>query len=179
MNKKILFTLTLLSAMLLPAVATAAVVLNNNITVNVNNSNVNQVYIETGPGYSSAHSSGYITMTGNNQKYTNTTISLNGIKGSGSVIITNALEIYSSVSSGTVNVWLNSTSAISGVSIYESQSPAQYTGTSLSGASQILGSTSSYEFTVSSTPGVVVYLSFEVSGNSASSGSLSLQYTIS
>ena len=178
MNKKFLVMVTMFAALLLPAVATAAVVVNNSISLNVSDSNVNQVYMETGPGYSSAHSAGYITMSGNNQKYTNATINLNGIKGSGYAVISNAVEIYSAVPSGTVHVWLNLTSSISGVSIFESHSPATFTGSSLSGATQILSGTNSFEFNVESTPGVVAFLSFEVTGLMTSSGSLSLQYSI-
>ena len=107
MNKKILIAVTMFAAFLLPAVATAAVIVNNSITVGVNFTNSNQVYMEKGPGYSSGHSAGFITMKGNNQKYTNATINIKGIPGTGDVVITNAVEIYSAVSSGTVNVWLN------------------------------------------------------------------------
>ncbi len=179
MNKKVLLALTLLSAMLLPAVATAAVIVNNNISVQTTFTNVNQVYLQEGPQYASAHSAGFITLKGNNQKFTNATINLAGVPGSsGAVYITNAIEIYSAMSKGPVDIWLNTTSSLSGVSIYEGSSLATFTGTSLSGANQILSGSNSFEFTLTNTPGVVAYISFELSGTSSFSGTLSLQYAL-
>ena len=82
------------------------------------------------------------------------------------------------MSKGPVDIWLNTTSSLSGVSIYEGSSLATFTGTSLSGANQILSGSNSFEFTLTNTPGVVAYLSFELSGTSSFSGTLSLQYAL-
>lgn len=165
-------------AFLLPAVATAAVIVNNGIAVNFQPTANNVIYLSTGPGYSSANQSNFIGVIGDNHHYSNLTINLNAVPGSGYVVLTNVLEIYnSSSSSGTVTVWLNGTLP-TGVTLYGSSTQQSFTGTSPSGNVLLGNGTTSTPLHLT-TKGVAEYIGFKLTGSATGAATISLQYTIS
>lgn len=178
MKRSILAASAVTLALLLPIVATAAVVVNSGIAVNYSPSMTNQVYFVEGTGYTVANQSGYMGIYGNNAKYTNLSMDLSSVPGSGYVVLTNVLEIYNATSTtGTVNVWLNGTLPI-GVAMYESSSPITFNGTTVSGT-QVLGNgMTSTEIHISSA-GNAGYIAFKLSGEAAGNAVFTLQYTIS
>lgn len=177
--KKTIFSIIVVAvALMLPSIVTAAVVVNNGIAVNFTPSQQNLVYLTEGPGYSVANSSGYIGVYGNNQLYTNISIELSSVPGSGYVVLTNVLEIYNaSTSPGSVNVWINGTLP-TGVTMYESSTPLTFNGVSVSGGN-ILGngvSTTEIHLTEAGNAG---YIGFVLTGAASGSAAFSLQYVIS
>jgi len=103
MNRKTFIFLAIFTAALLPATATAAVIINDPILVSTNQNNA-VVYIENGPGYSLAHSMGF-TYSNYATSGANVTLDLNYSSHS-NVTITNGLEIVNNAGS-MVTVWLN------------------------------------------------------------------------
>ncbi|MHB1708817.1 MAG: hypothetical protein ACYCT2_05005 [Thermoplasmataceae archaeon] len=105
MNRKTFLFLAIFTATLLPATATAAVIINDPILVSTSQNNA-VVYITDGPGYSQANSMGFLyadyAASGEN-----VTLDLNYTH-HGSVNITNALEIVNDAGF-TAQVWLNGT----------------------------------------------------------------------
>ena len=178
MRRSLLVISAMALAFLLPAVATAAVVVNNGILVNFQPTASNVVYLDSGPGYLTANQSNYIGVSGNNEHYTNMSVYLNAVPGSGYVVLTNVLEIYNaSASTGSVTVWINGTLP-SGVMLYGSSTLQTFTGTVPSGTVLLGGSTISTSIHITS-HGVAEYLGFMLTGTSAGSTTISLQYTIS
>lgn len=178
MKRSILVISAMALALLLPAVATAAVVVNNGISVNFQPTASNVVYLTSGPGYLSANQSNYIGVSGNNEHYTNMSVYLNAVPGSGYVVLTNVLEIYnSSTSSGSVTVWINGTLP-NGVSLYGSSTSQTFTGSAPSGT-VILGSGVTSTALHLTTSGTAEYLGFKLTGTASGSATINLQYTIS
>ncbi len=177
MKRSILAISAITLALLLPLVATAAVVVNSGISVNFSPTGANQVYLVEGPGYAVANQSGYIGVYGNNAKYTNMTLDLSSVPGSGYVVLTNVLQIYNATTtSGTVNIWLNGTLP-TGVTMYESSSPLTFNGTSLSGTKILGNGLTSTEIHLENS-GNAGYIGFELSGEASGNASFTLQYTV-
>ncbi len=178
MKRSVLAITAVTLALLLPAVATAAVIVNSGISVNFNPASPNQVYLVQGPGYAVANQSGYIGLYGNNAKYTNMTVDLSSVPGSGYVILTDVLQIYNATgTTGTVNVWINGTLP-SGVVMYESASPITYNGSTLSGTPILGNGVTTTELHITNA-GNAGYIGFEMTGDASGNASFSLQYTIS
>ncbi len=175
MRKNFVIAISVVLAMLVPLVTTAAVVVNNNIDVSVSNFHPNQVYLTAGPAYRQANSSGYIGIVGDNSKFTNTTVTLNSIPGTGYVVMTNVLEVYNdSTSNSPVYIWFNG-SIPSGVFIYYSSSLMTFTGDlsgNLGGVALISGSNGPIHI---SGQGVVLYLSIVTENAQAGTFSLNMQ----
>lgn len=177
MKRSILVISAMALALLLPAVATAAVVVNNGIAVNFQPTASNVVYLTTGPGYSSANQSNFISVNGDNHHYTNLSIDLNAVPGSGYVVLTNVLEIYNgSASGGSVTVWLNGTLP-SGVTMYGSSSMQSFTGSAPSGSVVLSSGVSSTALHLTA-HGAAEYLGFKLTGTASGAATISLQYTI-
>jgi len=105
MNRKTFLFLAIFTAALLPATATAAVIINDPILVSTNQNNA-VVYLTNGPGYSTAQSMGFM-YSNYAASGENVTLFLNYTH-HGEVNITNALEIVNNAASN-VEVWLNGT----------------------------------------------------------------------
>jgi len=119
MNRKTFLFLAIFTAALLPATATAAVIINDPILVSTTQNNA-VVYIANGPGYSQANSMHFL-YANYSASGDNVSLDLN-YSHHGGVNITNALEI---VNKAGVNaqVWLNGT--LPGyVTMYYSTNPA-------------------------------------------------------
>ncbi len=172
MNRKLYFSLIILSVAVLPAIATAAVLVNSPVSTNTNNNQGNPVYLAPAQGYSTAKELGYLGLTGGGASSTGQTLYLNGTPGSGNVTLMNVLEIVNSTSSsyhGAIMLYLNGTLP-TGVSVYYSNSPMSYTGTFISGGNKLQTSTAIH-LTSSH-----LYLSFILLGTiSAGTGQLNLQ----
>ena len=178
MKRSLLVTSAMALALLLPAVATAAVVVNNGIAVDFNPSASNAVYMQAGPEYLSANQSNFIGINGNNEYYTNMSITLNAVPGSGYVVLTNVLEIYNnSNSAGSVTVWLNGTLP-TGVTLYGSTTMQSFTGSAPSG-NVLLNSTIHSTSIHLTNKGAGEYLGFKLTGDASGPGTINLQYTIS
>lgn len=178
MRRSILAVSAVVLALLLPAIATAAVVVNSGIAVNFTPTQANAVYLEKGSGYNVANQSGFIGVYGNNAKYSNFTIELSSVPGSGYVVLTNVLQIYNATSAtGSVNVWLNGTLP-SGVVMYESSSPISFNGQTVSGRMVLGNGITSTELHLTGT-GTAGYIGFEMSGTASGNANFGLQYTIS
>lgn len=172
MRRSILLSSAIVLALLLPVVTTAAVVVDNSISVNVATSHANPVYLTQGPGYAIANSSGFIGLHGNNSQYTNLTVSINTIPGSGFVVMTNVLEVYNdSSSTSPVYIWING-SVPSGITIYYSTSLMTFSGSSVSGS--ILQSSNGPIHLTGK--GADLYLSIMITDPAPGSFTLSLQY---
>ncbi len=174
MNRKIFLSMLVLSVAVLPAVATAAVLVNNPVATHTNNTHSNPVYLAEAPGYSSAKDLGYIGLSGGGSTSTGQTLYLNGTPGAGNITLVNVLEVVNATStsySSAVTLYFNGTLP-SGVSIYYSTSAMGYSGTSITGGTKL-------------STGVPVhldsqhiYLSFVLLG-SISSGSTTLNMQVS
>ena len=119
MNRKTFLFLAIFTAALLPATATAAVIINDPILVSTSQNNA-VVYITDGPGYSQANSMHFL-YANYAASGENVTLDLNYSHHSG-VNITNALEIVNNAGFN-AQVWLNGT--LPGyVTMYYSTTPA-------------------------------------------------------
>ena len=169
-------------ALMLPVVTTAAVVVNNGISVDLHTTNSNAVYLAKGPGYSAANSSNFFGITGNSSKYTNMSIYLNTIPGTGNVTVTNVMEVINDTSATTpVMIYINGTLP-SGVTLYFSTSPITYSNYQPSG-SVLLENSGSTHITTSSaqlkTSGVAGYFAFVMSGQMIpGQANLNFQYSV-
>ncbi len=119
MNRKTFLFLAIFTAALLPATATAAVIINDPILVSTSQNNA-VVYITDGPGYSYANSM-HLLYANYAASGENVTLDLNYSHHSG-VNITNALEIVNNAGFN-AQVWLNGTMPIY-VTMYYSTTPA-------------------------------------------------------
>ncbi len=119
MNRKTFLFLAIFTAALLPATATAAVIINDPILVSTSQNNA-VVYITDGPGYSQANSMHFL-YANYAASGENVTLDLNYSHHSG-VNITNALEIVNNAGFN-AQVWLNGTMPIY-VTMYYSTTPA-------------------------------------------------------
>ncbi|MCL5667633.1 MAG: hypothetical protein M1593_01265, partial [Candidatus Thermoplasmatota archaeon] len=102
MNRKTFLFLAIFTAALLPATATAAVIINDPILVSTSQNNA-VVYITDGPGYSQANSMHFL-YANYAASGENVTLDLNYSHHSG-VNITNALEIVNNAGFN-AQVWL-------------------------------------------------------------------------
>lgn len=178
MKKPVLAITAVMLVLLLPLVATAAVVVNSGISVSYTSTRPNEIYMVEGTGYSIANQSGYFGINGNNSAYTNLSLELNSVPGSGYVVLTNVLQIYNATStSGTVNIWLNGTLP-AGIIMYESSSPITFNGNAVSGTAVLGNGITSTELHITSS-GDAGYIGFRLSGNASGSSVFTLQYTIS
>ncbi len=178
MKRSVLAITGVMLVLLLPLVATAAVVVNSGIAVNYTPTKANEVYLVDGTGYAVANQSGYFGVSGNNAVYTNLSLELNSVPGSGYVVLTNVLEIYNATATtATVNVWLNGTLP-SGVTMYESSSPITFNGNTVSGTAVLGNGLTSTELHLTSS-GNAGYIGFKLSGDSAGNAVFTLQYTVS
>lgn len=164
MKRRTLLGLTIFITALLPAVATASIIVNNPVNVQTNTNQANPVYFAQGPDYTQAHNMNFVGLTGKGSASTGAqTIYLNATKGTGNVVLMNALEIINATSSsynGKVTVYLNGTIP-TGLTMYYSTSEMSYTGTSISGGTVL--NTGAPIHMVSSK----IYISIELSGNLA------------
>lgn len=173
MNKKLFLLVIITTSTLLPAVATAAVIVNNPIYVSVGTT-ANPVYLTVDNGYAAAHDAGFITVNENNQYHTNLSIDLNTVPGSGStVFLTNVLSLMNNTAANAnVQVWINGTLP-TGVHMFYSASDISYNGVSLSGTEWNSGQ-SIHIFN----SGQVEHFGFEISGNASGNAQLSIQYSV-
>ncbi|MEM0155904.1 MAG: hypothetical protein QW597_04815 [Thermoplasmataceae archaeon] len=105
MNRKTFLFFAIVTAALLPATATAAIIINDPILVSTHQNNA-VVYIANGPGYAQAQAYGFMS-TDYSAAGENVTIDLNYTQ-HGGVSITNALELVNGASSA-ASVYLNGT----------------------------------------------------------------------
>ena len=119
MNRKTFLFLAIFTAALLPATATAAVIINDPILVSTSQNNA-VVYITNGPGYSQANSMHFL-YANYAASGENVTLDLNYSHHS-EVNITNALEIVNKAGFS-AQVWLNGTLPTY-VTMYCSTTPA-------------------------------------------------------
>jgi hypothetical protein len=167
-----MIAVTLVLALMVPVVTTAAVIVSNNITITSTSSHTNMVYLTEGPGYSYANSSGYISIIGNNSKYTNETVDISTIPGSGYVVMTNVLAVYND--SGTTNplyLWFNGTIP-SGVQLFYSSNLMTFNGSSVSGTPMSSGTNGPIHLM---SKGDALYISIIVTSNIRDSFVLNMQ----
>lgn len=167
MNRKTFLFLAIFTAALLPATATAAVIINDPILVSTNQNNA-VVYLTNGPGYSTAQSMGFM-YSNNAASGANVTLDLNYTH-HGEVTITNALEIVNNAASN-VEVWLNGTLPTY-ITLYYSSPLA--TGSDL--GTPIVSETS---FTISSHSELYISIVIDTLTTTGTPGSttLTMQYT--
>ena len=178
MKRNILSILVISLALMVPAVATASVVISDPISVGVSDTGSNHIFIAQGPGYDVANGLGYITLNGNNTKTNNISVNLSSVPGNGYLDLVNVLEINNTLKSGDyANVTL-SVSMPSGTFLYyNNTSQSKIVDGSITGVN-VSASNNHATFTVNygSSP---VYLSFLVMGSSHGDGSITFSYMIS
>lgn len=161
-----------LSVAVLPAIATAAVLINNPVTANTNNSHEVPAYLAGAPGFSNAKNLGYIGLSGGGSTSTGQTLYLNGTSGSGNITLVNVLEVVNNTSpsyTGQAYLYFNGTIP-SGVQIYYSSSMMSYSG------SRIIGGTVLVTGTPIHLTGAKIYLSIVMLGSIATgTSSLNMQ----
>ena len=176
MKRNLLTVMIIAAMMIVPAVATAAVMVNDTVSVSVSNTAHNSVYLEKGTGYKTAHSPGYFTVVGNNKKYSNLTLDINDVNGTGNMSMTNVLEL-TGVAKGTyVNVTITP-DLPSGTYLYYNLAPSNI---SSKGVISGLNLSTSTPLTIHMSSGKVtpVYFSFLVLGGSKGTGSMTLSYSV-
>lgn len=173
MKRNLLTVIMIATIMVVPAVATASVMISDPISVSVSHTGKNSVYFEEGPGYAVANSLGYFTMAGNNKEYSNFSLAINDVNGTGNMSMTNVLELTGTVSTGTyVNVTITA-NLPGGVYLYCSSSPSTF---SSNGAMSGTNLSTTGSFTVQMTSSTHVYFSFLVLGGSKGTGSMTFSY---
>lgn len=183
MKRQIIIVGVLALAFMLPLVTTAAVIVNNDISVSLHDTNTNQVYLAAGPGYTAANSSNFFGIMGNQSSNTNMSLYINTIPGSGNVTLTNVLEVENTTTSTSpVYFYLNGTLPV-GVTVYFSSTPITYNGFTPSGTAILWNDGSGNAHTTSNVHitkrGAAGYFAFVLSGTSASSSaSLNFQYSV-
>ena len=178
MKRNILSFIVIVVALMVPAVATASVVISDPITVAVSDTGSNHVFVAEGPDYDIANGLGYIALHGNNMKTSNISVNLSSVPGNGYLELTNVLEINNTIKAGDfANVTLT-TSLPSGTFLYyNNTSQSKLTDNKISGVNvSAAGNTVTFEIKYGSSP---VYLSFLVMGNSVGVGSITFSYTVS
>lgn len=144
MKRRSFLAIIIFTVALLPSLATAAVIMNNPVTVNTSTGQSNPVYLAEGPGYSTANQLGYLALVGNGATSTGgQTLYINGTPGTGNTVLVNALEVVNATSSGfngNVMLYLNGTIP-SGVEVYYSATPMSYNGQSIVGGNQLVTGT--------------------------------------
>lgn len=129
MKRRNFLALIIFTVALLPSLATAAVIMNNPVTINTSTSQSNPVYLADGPGYSVANQLGYLSLVGNGSATTGgQTLYINGTPGTGNIALVNSLEVVNATSSGfggNVLLYVNGT-VPSGVELYYGASPMTY-----------------------------------------------------
>jgi len=175
MKRNLLTVIMIATIMAVPAVATAAVMVSDPVSVSVSGTGLNSVYLERGPGYSTANSLGYFTVLGNNEKYSNLTLEITDVKGNGNMSMTNVLELTGSVNTGTyVNVTI-SADLPAGTYLYCNSAPSTI---SSDGAISGTNLSSTGSFTIQMKTGTDVYFSFLVLGRSVGTGTMTLSYEV-
>ncbi|HLH86205.1 MAG TPA: hypothetical protein VKU79_05010 [Thermoplasmataceae archaeon] len=187
MRRSWLIVLTLGFALMLPLVATSAVIVNNGIAVSIIPSKTNAVYLEpNGNDYKVANESGFIGIQGNNTKYTNLSVDLYAIPGLGNVTLSNVLVLYNdSTTSNQLVVYINGTLP-SGVIMYGSASPLTYNGATDSLTGSVLLENTNAKVLTTSGPiavkshGVALYIGFTITTlSSEATGLITVSYSIS
>ena len=175
--KRNLFTVMIIATMMVvPAVATAAVMVNDTVSVSVSNTAHNSVYLEKGTGYKTAHSLGYFTVVGNNRKYSNLTLEIKDVNGTGNMSMTNVLELTGSVATGTyVNVTITA-DLPAGIYLYFNLAPSKISADGVISGMNLTSTT----LTIQMKSGAVAsgYFSFLVLGGSKGTGSMHLSYSV-
>ena len=170
-KRSVMIAVTLILALMVPIVTTAAVVVSNSVTITTTSTHENQIYLTEGPGYLYANSSGYISIVGNNSRYTNETVDISTIPGSGYVVMTNVLAVYNdSNTSHPVYLWFNGTIP-TGVQMLYSSSLMTFNGTSVNGT-VMSGINGPIHLT---SKGFALYISIIVSSSSSESFTLNMQ----
>ena len=168
MSKKIVTALVLIVSIVMVVSAVGMAISYNGHSTAKNN----MVYLTEGPGYSYANSSGYISIIGNNSKYTNETVDISTIPGSGYVVMTNVLAVYNE--SGTTNplyLWFNGTIP-SGVQLFYSSNLMTFNGSSVSGTAMSSGTNGPIHLM---SKGDALYISIIVTSNMTESFVLNMQ----
>jgi hypothetical protein len=178
MRRNILSIIVVAVALMVPAVATASVVMSDPISVGVSNKGVNHVFVTEGPGYDIANGLGYIELHGNNKMTSNISVNLSSVPGNGFLELTNVLEINNTISTGDfANVTLTTALPSGTYLYYNNTSQSKIVGDSISGVNvSAAGNPVTFEIKYGSSP---VYLSFLVMGNSVGVGSITFSYTVS
>ncbi|MCL4341589.1 MAG: hypothetical protein M1431_05815 [Candidatus Thermoplasmatota archaeon] len=177
MKRNILSIIVIAVALMVPAVATASVVISDPISVGVSDTGSNHVFIAEGPGYGIANGLGYITIHGNNSKTSNVSVNLSSVPGNGYLELFNVLEINNTLKSGDfANVTLTTSMPAGTFLYYNNTSQSKLVDGSISGVNVTASNTVTFELKYGSSP---VYLSFLVMGNSVGDGSITFSYTIS
>ena len=167
-----MIAVTLILALMIPVVTTAAVIVSNTVTITTTSTHANLVYLTEGPGYSYANSSGYVGILGNNSKYTNETVEISTIPGSGYVVMTNVLAVYNDTNTANpVYLWFNGTIP-SGVHLFYSNSLMAFNGSSVNGS--LMSSSTNGPIHLTS-KGDALYISIIVTSSSPVSFALNMQ----
>lgn len=176
MKRRSFLALTVFIIALLPSVATAAVIMNNPVSLNTTANNTNPVYLAQASGYSTAHQMGYLGLTGSGSTTGSQTLYLNATPGSGNAVLMNVLQVVNSSSAAhsSVMLYINGTLP-SGVSVYYSSSKMAYSGSAVIGGTLLKTNTGIHLDSPS------LYLSIVLSGSlqSVSGQQLTFQSTYS
>ncbi|WP_393972104.1 hypothetical protein OXIME_000710 [Oxyplasma meridianum] len=178
MKRSMLSILVIFIALMVPAVATASVVISDPISVVVSDTGSNHIFIAKGPGYGIANGLGYIKLIGNNANSSNVSVDLYSVPGNGYLELVNVLEINNTLKSGEfANVTLSTSSMPSGVFLYyNNTSQSKVVGGTITGVNvSATDNTATFQVNSGSSP---VYLSFLVMGGSAGTGSITFSYSI-
>lgn len=171
MNRKAFLFFAILTAALLPATATAAIIINDPILVSTHQNNA-VVYFANGPGYAQAQAYGFMS-TDYSAAGQNVTIDLNYTQ-HGGVNITNALELVNGASSD-ASVYVNGTMPAF-ITWYYSSTPVESTtatyGTQITSGTPISVSANSQVY-------ITVVINTLNQPGYTFSGELTLQYTLS
>ncbi|MGC8725012.1 MAG: hypothetical protein ACP5RS_00300 [Thermoplasmata archaeon] len=186
-KKKLLWAVVLVTALMLPAMTIATVVISYQYTL-TGSSATAEVYLEQGPNYATAHSMGltYANQQTSGGIYAVTPIYINGTAGSTYTDLINVYVIYNGTSGlkHAVSVWINVTSAAlpSGDELYYGTNPLSvsgstwYNGTSAITGMSLSGTGSSSRIGLLTT-GTALYIGFYLVPGSGSD-TVTIQYNI-
>jgi len=175
MKRNLLTVVMIATIMVVPAVATAAVMVSDPVSVSVSHTGHNSVYLERGPGYSTAKKLGYFKVLGNNKIYSNLTLEIKDVNGTGNMSMTNVLELNGSVKTGTyVNVTISADLPAGTYLYYNSTQSTISSNGAISGTNL----SSKGSFTIEMKANTYVYFSFFVMGGSVGTGTMTLSYEV-
>jgi len=190
-KKKLLWAVVLVTALMLPAMTIATVVISYTYTLSGSTATA-EVYLEEGPDYSDANAMGLTSATqqSSGDIYGGTTISINAITGSSSEDLINVYVIINATSglNRAVLVWINVTSATlpsgdllyNGTNLLSVKGGTWYNGSAAAGSQSLSGTSTSGEISLpkqisATTP--ALYLGFYLVPGSGTD-TITIQYNI-
>lgn len=177
MNKQTVVTVALAIGFIFPIMGTAYVIWHSETSAAADLPSAGPVFLEQGPGYNAQKQAGMIEFVGNYAHFSNLTVILNHISGTGEAVLLNVLAgVNNRTSSNSVSIWLNGTLP-SNVTLYLSNGEMESRGSTITGSNLTSQDGTFSDHIITSVKGIVFYGSLVDSNNSTVDVKLKISYT--